>query len=80
MQHAGIGDFVTGETGVWAFSALTVGLNAEFYRAATPGLPFQVAIQRGVRMLSRPDHASAERHSLGAFHAACTRGLRDHGR
>jgi hypothetical protein len=50
VQHAGNADFVTGETGVWGFSALTVGLNAEFYRAATPGIPFQVAMQRGVRM------------------------------
>lgn len=50
VQHAGNGDFVTGETGVWGFSALTVGLNAEFYRAATPSVPFQVAMQRGVRM------------------------------
>jgi hypothetical protein len=50
VQHAGNGDFVTGETGVWGFSALTVGLNAEFYRAAFPGHPFQVAMQRGVRM------------------------------
>jgi hypothetical protein len=50
VQHAGNADFVTGETGVWGFSALTVGLNAEFYRASTPGLPFQVAMQRGVRM------------------------------
>ena len=50
IQHAGNGDFVTGETGVWGFSALGVGLNAEFYRASTPGKPFQVAIQRGVRM------------------------------
>ncbi len=50
VQHAGNGDFVTGETGVWGFSALGVGLNAEFYRAATPGIPFQVAMQRGVRM------------------------------
>lgn len=50
VQHAGNGDFVTGETGVWGFSALGVGLNAEFYRASTPGLPYQVAIQRGVRM------------------------------
>ena len=50
VQHAGNGDFVTGETGVWGFSALGVGLNAEFYRAATPGLPYQVAMQRGVRM------------------------------
>lgn len=50
VQHANNGDFVTGETGVWGFSALTVGLNAEFYRAATPGRPVQVAMQRGVRM------------------------------
>lgn len=60
VQHAGNGDFVTGETGVWGFSALTVGLNAEFYRAATPGLPVQVAMQRGVRMYhdqtTRPLH------------------------
>ncbi len=50
VQHAGNGDFVTGETGVWGFSALGVGFNAEFYRASTPGHPFQVAMQRGVRM------------------------------
>ena len=50
VQHAVNGDFVTGETGVWGFSALTVGLNVEFYRAATPGKPVQVAMQRGVRM------------------------------
>jgi hypothetical protein len=50
VQHAGNADFVTGETGVWGFSALGVGLNAEFYRAATPGRRFQVAMQRGVRM------------------------------
>jgi hypothetical protein len=50
VQHAGNGDFVTGETGVWGFSALGVGLNAEFYRASTPGRPYQGAIQRGVRM------------------------------
>lgn len=50
VQHAGNGDFVTGETGVWGFSALTVGMNAAFYRAATPGKPVQVAMQRGVRM------------------------------
>jgi Hypothetical glycosyl hydrolase 6 len=50
VQHAGNGDFVTGETGVWGFSALTVGLNARWYRAATPELPVQVAMQRGVRM------------------------------
>ncbi len=60
VQHASNGDFVTGETGVWGFSALGVGLNAEFYRAATPGVPYQVAIQRGVRMYhdqtTRPLH------------------------
>lgn len=50
VQHARNGDFVTGETGVWGFSALGVSLNAAFYRAATPGQPFQVAMQRGVRM------------------------------
>lgn len=50
VQHASNGDFVTGETGTWGFSALTVGLNAAFYRAATPGKRFQVAMQRGVRM------------------------------
>ena len=50
VQHAGNSDFVTGETGVWGFSALTVGLNAQFYRAAFPGHPYQVAINRGVRI------------------------------
>jgi hypothetical protein len=50
VQHANNSDFVTGETGAWGFSALTVGLSAEFYRASTPGIPFQVAMQRGVRM------------------------------
>lgn len=49
VQHAVNADFVTGETGIWGFSALTVGLNAEFYKAATPGRPFQIAMQRGVR-------------------------------
>jgi hypothetical protein len=50
VQHAGNGDFITGETGVWGFSALTVGLNPEFYRAAVPHQRVQVAMQRGVRM------------------------------
>ncbi len=49
VQHAGNSDFVTGETGIWGFSALTVGLNAEFYRAATPGIPFQIAMSRDAR-------------------------------
>jgi hypothetical protein len=60
VQHALLGDFVTGETGAWGFSAMGVGLNAQFYRAATPGVPFQVAMQRGVRMYhdqtTRPLH------------------------
>lgn len=50
VRHAGNGDFITGETGVWGFSALTVGLNVEFYRAAVPHQRVQVAMQRGVRM------------------------------
>ncbi|MCR9291678.1 MAG: hypothetical protein NXI32_03095 [bacterium] len=50
VQHAGNGDFITGETGVWGFSALTIGLNAAFYRAAVPHQRVQVAMQRGVRM------------------------------
>ena len=49
VQHAGNGDFVTGETGMWGFSALGVGLNAQFYRAATPGRRCQVAISRDAR-------------------------------
>ncbi len=50
VRHAGNSDFITGETGMWGFSALTVGLNAEFYRAATPGFPVQVAISRDARV------------------------------
>ncbi len=50
VQHGENGDFITGETGIWGFSALTVGLNAEFYRSAVPHQRLQVAIQRGVRM------------------------------
>ena len=50
VRHAGNGDFVTGEAGAWAFGALSASFNAAWYRAATPGKPFQVAIQRGVRM------------------------------
>lgn len=60
VQHAGNGDFITGETGVWGFSALTVGLNAQLYRAAVPHQRVQVAMQRGVRMYhdqtTRPLH------------------------
>jgi Hypothetical glycosyl hydrolase 6/Beta-galactosidase trimerisation domain len=50
VQHAGNADFVTGETGVWGFSVLGVGLSAEFYRAATPGRPVQIAMSRDVRV------------------------------
>jgi hypothetical protein len=60
VVHAGNGDFVTGEAGMWAFGALSASFNAEWYRAATPGKPYQVAIQRGVRMYhdqtTRPLH------------------------
>ncbi len=60
VRHANNGDFVTGEAGLWAFGALTASFNAEWYRAATPGRPFQVAVQRGVRMYhdqtTRPLH------------------------
>ncbi len=50
VRHANNGDFVTGEAGLWAFGALTASFNAAWYRAATPDKPFQVAVQRGVRM------------------------------
>jgi len=60
VRHAGNGDFVTGEAGAWAFGALSASFNAAWYRAVTPGKPFQVAIQRGVRMYhdqtTRPLH------------------------
>ena len=50
VVHAGNGDFVTGEAGLWGFGALSASFNAAWYRAATPDKPFQVAVQRGVRM------------------------------
>jgi hypothetical protein len=50
VLHANNGDFVTGEAGQWAFGALSASFNAAWYHAATPGKPFQVAVQRGVRM------------------------------
>ena len=49
VQHGVTGDFITGETGQWAFSALGVGFNAEFYRATAEGRRVQVVMQRGVR-------------------------------
>ncbi|MDB6036334.1 MAG: hypothetical protein JWM99_175 [Verrucomicrobiales bacterium] len=50
VRHGNTADFLTGETGMWGFSALTVGLNAEFYRAAAPKQRVQVAISRDARM------------------------------
>ena len=49
VQHGITGDFITGETGLWAFSALGVGFNAAFYRATAEGRRVQVVMQRGVR-------------------------------
>jgi hypothetical protein len=49
VQHGVTGDFITGETGQWAFSALGVGFNAEFYRATASERRVQVVMQRGVR-------------------------------
>ena len=60
VQHAGNADFVTAETGIWGFSALGVGLTARFLAAATPGMTFQVAMSRHVRiyhdMTVRPEN------------------------
>lgn len=50
VQHAIEGNFVTGETGIWGFSALGVSLTALFLNATNPGAPYQIAMQRGVRM------------------------------
>ncbi len=49
VQHGVTGDFITGETGQWAFSALGVGFNAAFYRATANDRRVQVVMQRGVR-------------------------------
>jgi hypothetical protein len=50
VEHAGNGDFVTGEAGNWGFGPLAGGLHAELYRAATPGVPYQLAMQRSLRI------------------------------
>lgn len=50
VQHSDNGDFVTGETGTWGFSALGVGQTTRFLAASTPGQRYQVVMQRGVRM------------------------------
>ncbi|MCC6142828.1 MAG: beta-galactosidase trimerization domain-containing protein [Candidatus Hydrogenedentes bacterium] len=49
VQHALIGDFVTCESGVWGFGALTAGLTAQFVRATRPDNVYQVVMQRGAR-------------------------------
>jgi hypothetical protein len=54
VPHAQVGDFVTAETGIWGFSALSVGLTARFLAAATPGRPFQVAMSRHLRIYHDP--------------------------
>ncbi len=50
VQHSDNGDFVTGETGVWGFSASGVSQTTRFLAASTPGQRYQVVMQRGVRM------------------------------
>ena len=50
VQHAANGDFITGETGMWGFGAVPIGLNVQFYREAVPHQPVQVAMNRSVRM------------------------------
>jgi hypothetical protein len=49
VQHAVIGDFVTCESGVWGFGALTAGLTAQFVRSSRPDNVYQVVMQRGAR-------------------------------
>lgn len=49
VQHAHVGDFVTGECGVWAFGPLNTSLEALFLRGTDPSKIFQVVVQRGVR-------------------------------
>lgn len=50
VMHAHVGDFVTGESGVWGFGALNSSLEALFLRATDPEGIFQVVMQRGVQM------------------------------
>lgn len=49
VQHAHVGDFVTCESGTWAFGALSSPLTAEFVRATGPARRYQVVMQRGTR-------------------------------
>ena len=50
VQHAHIGDFVTGECGTWAFGPLQTSLNALFLAATKPGAVYQMVMQTGARM------------------------------
>ena len=50
VQHAHIGDFVTGECGTWAFGPLQTSLSAQFLAATKPGATYQVVMQPGSRM------------------------------
>ena len=48
VQHAHIGDFATGECGLWAFGALHGSLSTLFVAATKPGAVYQMVMQRGV--------------------------------
>ena len=50
VQHAHVGDFVTGECGTWAFGPLQTSLNALFLAATKPGAVYQMVMQTGARM------------------------------
>ena len=50
VQHAHIGDFATGECGVWAFGALHASFGALFAEATKPDGHYQMVMQRNVRM------------------------------
>jgi hypothetical protein len=78
-QHAVLGDFVTGETGVWGFSALAVGLNAEFYRAGVSGIS-RPPTDRGLSNVGRlpsadPGSPESTRDAM-RFQVAMQRGVR----
>ena len=77
VQHAGNSDFVTGETGVWGFSALTVGLNARVLSRRVPGTSVPGGDQPGRADVPRSNHAPAQRHALGDADAARARRVCD---
>ena len=49
VQHAHVGDFVTGECGTWAFGPLHTSLAALFAAATKPDAVYQIVMQRSVR-------------------------------